>query len=278
MNISVIIGVVLTIILVVFGIVFQMGPPVAVNFDALGNFLDIPSLLITIGGTLAVLVMSFPLKQTLNVLSTNWRVIFGLTKQKNDPLYYINIMTELSTEARKKGLLALEDQVAQFEDPFLRDSVMLIVDAMEPDKVREQLEGELNNIEARHAACWDFYDKGAALAPGFGMIGTLIGLINMLANMNFEESGGAGKLAQDMAVALITTFYGSIMANVIFIPLGNQMRIAHNEEMLCKEIIIEGIISIQAGENPRHINEKLMSYLTRKQREAAASTSGTVDE
>jgi chemotaxis protein MotA len=261
----------------VFGITYVADlPGLPFDFGLLGNFFDVPSLLITVGGTMAVLVMSFPLKQTLNVLSTNWRVIFGLQKQKNDPIYYINVMTELSTEARKKGLLALEDQVAQFEDPFLRDSVMLIVDAMEPDKVREQLDNELSNIESRHAACWDFYDKGAALAPGFGMIGTLIGLVNMLANMNFEESGGAGKLAQDMAVALITTFYGSIMANVIFIPMGNQMRIAHNEEMLCKEIIIEGIISIQAGENPRHINEKLMSYLTRKQRDAAAEAGSNV--
>jgi chemotaxis protein MotA len=271
MNIAVIIGIVLTIVLVVFGISFDAVSG-GLNFETLWNFWDPTSVLITIGGTMAVLVMSFPLKQTITVLTTNWRIIFGLQKQKYNPLYYINIMTELSTEARKKGLLALEDQVAQFDDPFLRDSVMLIVDAMEPDKVREQLDNELNNIEARHAACWDFYDKGAALAPGFGMIGTLIGLVNMLANMDFEDSGGASKLATDMAVALITTFYGSLMANVIFIPLGNQLRIAHSEEMLCKEIVIEGIISIQAGENPRHINEKLMAFLTRKQRESAQIT------
>jgi chemotaxis protein MotA len=273
MNIAVIIGAVLSFGFMIFGIVYNADTN-AVNFALIvENFVDVPSVLITVGGTMATLFMSFPMKQTITVLSTNWRIIFGLQKQKNDPLYYINIMTELSTEARKKGLLALEDQVSQFEDPFLRDSVMLIVDAMEPDKVREQLDNELNNIEARHAACWDFYDKGAALAPGFGMIGTLIGLINMLAAMDFEEEGGASTLATSMAVALITTFYGSIMANVIFIPMGNQLRVAHNEEMLCKEIIIEGIISIQAGENPRHINEKLMAFLTRKQRESAATTS-----
>lgn len=273
MNIAVIIGIVLTIVLVVFGIVFD-STTMSINFASIGNFFDIPSLLITIGGTLSVLIMSFPLKDSIKYLTKHFPIIFGLQKQKNDPLYYINVMTELSQEARRKGLLALEDQVSQFEDAFLRDSVMLIVDAMEPDKVREQLDNELNNIEARHAAGWDFYDKGAALAPGFGMIGTLIGLINMLKAMDFEDEGGASALAQNMAVALITTFYGSIMANVIFIPLGNQLRVAHNEEMLCKEIVIEGIISIQAGENPRHINEKLMAFLTRQQREAAAASAG----
>ncbi len=105
------------------------------------------------------------------------------------------------------------------------------------------------------------------------MLGTLIGLINMLANMNFEDEGGASKLATDMAVALVTTFYGSIMANVIFIPVAAQLRTAHAEEMLCKEIIIEGVASIQAGENPRHINEKLLTFLTQKERDKALASS-----
>lgn len=275
MNFTPIIGLVLAIVFMVFGIMFEAG--VGLTPSKFMNFVDVTSILVTVGGTIAVLIMSFPLKQILSTFK-HFPIILGLQAQKNDPLYYINVMTELSTEARKKGLLALEDQVAQFEDPFLRDSVMLIVDAMEPDKVREQLENELINIENRHATGWDWYDKGAALAPGFGMIGTLIGLVNMLKSMNFDDAGGASKLANDMSVALITTFYGSFMANAIFIPLGNQLRIAHAEEMLCKEIIIEGIISIQAGENPRHINEKLMSYLTRKQREAASEAPESSNE
>ncbi len=269
MNLAFYIGVLLSFLFMIFGIVVDLTAG-RINFGAIFNFVEVSSLLITVGGTMSALLASFPIKDMLKMPS-HIPIILG--RQKNDPLYYIDIMTDLSQEARKKGLLALEDRVAEFEDPFLRDSVMLIVDAMEPDKVREQLDNELGSIEARHAQAWNIYDKGAALAPGFGMIGTLIGLINMLANMNFEEEGGAGKLAQNMAVALITTFYGSIMANVIFIPFGNQLRIAHDQEMLCKEIIIEGIISIQAGENPRHINEKLLSYLTRKQRESHAATS-----
>ena len=272
MNPSFIIGLVAAFILMIFGMVFQMDP-LALNWSATINFLDMPSVFITIGGTLGAMIAAFPLKFFAN-MPKHMGIIMG--KQKNDPVYYINTITDLSQEARKKGLLALEDMVSGFADPFLRDSVMLIVDAMEPDRVRAQLENELGNIENRHAQVWNLYDKGAALAPGFGMIGTLIGLINMLANMDFEDQGGASKLAKDMAVALITTFYGSIMANVIFMPIANQLRVAHDEEMLCKEIIIEGIISIQAGENPRHINEKLLSFLTRRQREAAsAQNAGT---
>lgn len=266
MNLSFYIGLLICLALCVFGIVFGG------SFDMILNFWDMPSLLITVGGTMAALLAAFPFKEMAK-LGQHFPILLGL--RKNDPIYYINVMTDLSQEARKKGLLSLEDSVSQFEDAFLRDSVMLIVDGMEPDKVREQLDNEMNNIEARHAASWDIYDKGAALAPGFGMIGTLIGLVNMLKAMNFEEEGGASALAQNMAVALITTFYGSLMANVIFIPIASQLRIAHNEEMLCKEIIIEGIISIQSGENPRHINEKLMAFLTRKQREKAAAQSAT---
>lgn len=262
MNIAFPVGLVLAFGLMIFGIIFGKVP-----MEAMLRFWDPPSLLITVGGTLATLFATFPIKVFTRMFQ-HFPIILGMRKQ--DPLKYINIITDLSQEARKKGLLALEDSVAQYEDEFLHDSVMLIVDAMEPDKVREQLENELNNIESRHAQCWEIYDKGAALAPGFGMIGTLIGLVNMLGEMNFEEEGGASKLASNMAVALITTFYGSVMANVIFIPAVTQLRVAHAEEMLCKEIVIEGVVSIQAGENPRHINEKLLTYLTYKQRRQAS--------
>jgi chemotaxis protein MotA len=268
-NISYPIGLILAFGFMVFGIIFILDKEtwaMSIELGAIMNFFDPPSVLITIGGTLATLFCTFP-AGVFARLFQHMPIILGLRKQ--DPMFYINTITELSQEARKKGLLALEDSVAQYDDAFLRDSVMMIVDAMEPDKVREQLENELNNIEARHAISWDIYDKGAALAPGFGMLGTLIGLINMLANMDLSAEGGATKLANDMAVALVTTFYGSIMANVIFIPTASQLRQAHAEEMLCKEIIIEGVASIQAGENPRHINEKLLTFLTYKTRRKA---------
>ncbi len=268
-NISWPVGLFMAFAVMFFGIIFNLDMDtmeVSINVMSIVNFIDITSIFVTIFGTIMTLFATFPLDIFLRMFQ-HFPILLGLKKQ--DPLFYINVITELSQEARKKGLLALEDSVAQFDDAFLRSSVMMIVDAMEPEKVREQLENELNNIEARHAQSWDIYDKGAALAPGFGMLGTLIGLINMLANMDLSGEGGATKLAQDMAVALVTTFYGSILANIIFIPTASQLRQAHAEEMLCKEIIIEGVSSIQAGENPRHINEKLLTFLTYKQREKA---------
>jgi chemotaxis protein MotA len=260
-NLSFIIGFVVALILMLFGIVFD-ADALEFAWENITNFLDPTSALITIGGTIAVLVASHPFSMLAKIPAH-----FGVIMRKpQDPLYYINVMTDLSQEARKKGLLSLEDTVNEFEDQFLKDAVMLIVDAMEPDKVRDQLDTQLANIESRHAAATGMYDKGAAIAPGFGMIGTLIGLINMLEAMDFEEEGGASDLAKNMSVALITTFYGSFLANALFIPIASQLRIAHEDEMLCKEIIIEGIVSIQAGENPRNTHEKLLTYLTQKQK------------
>ena len=251
MNLAFIIGIIGAFGLVIYGIL---------DSGDLMAFYDFPSIVITIGGTFMAVIASFPFKD-LAKIPKHFPIILGLGKHRWDPIYYINTMTELSTEARRKGLLALEDRVAEFEDPFLRDSVMLIVDAMEPDKVRDQLDNELSNIEARHAVAWNIYDKGAALGPGFGMIGTLIGLINMLKDLNFEEEGGAQQLTANMAVALITTFYGSLLANCLFIPMVNKIEIAQEREMLFKELIVEGIISIKEGENPRFIHEKLMNFL-----------------
>lgn len=273
MNLSHLIGVILAFVLILFGIVVsdtELG--LAINIGAIARFINVQGILITVCGTFGALIGSFPFKFFAKV-PKHLAIVMG-QKKKNDPIFYINTLTELSQEARKKGLLALEDSVSNFKDDFLKESVMLIVDAMEPDKVRTQLETELDSIESRHAQAWAMYDKGASYAPAFGMLATVIGLINMLSNMNFADSGGAQKLTSDMAMSLITTFYGSMLANVLFMPIASQLRICHEEEMICKQIIIEGIISIQAGENPRHINEKLMGYLTRSQRQAIESSGG----
>ncbi|WRS26687.1 MotA/TolQ/ExbB proton channel family protein [Oscillospiraceae bacterium MB08-C2-2] len=253
MDLSFILGFLGAAAVIVYGIV---------SSGDIGNFIDLSSIWITVFGTLLAMMASFPMKVYLKMFKVT-KIVLG--RQKFDPEYYINTIGELSEDARKKGLLALEDQVSGFTDSFLKSSVMLIVDAIEPDKVRQQLDSELSNIEMRHAQVWAIFDKGAALAPGFGMIGTLIGLINMLAGMDLAEEGGAQKLAKNMAVALVTTFYGSFMANVLFIPIGNQLRQAHEKEMICKEIVMEGVLAMQAGDNPRNIREKLMTYLSQAQ-------------
>lgn len=238
---------------IVFGItVGESG----VDFGALGNFFDATSVFIVVVGTLAVLLAGTPFR-IIKKIPKHFKQIF--LKNKRDPLEYIEIITELSREARKKGLLALEDKANNFDDEFLKESVLFIVDAIEPDKLKARFQQKLDYISMRDSEEKKFYDMGAALGPSFGMLGTLVGLINMLKSMNLD--GGAGSLGQDMSVALITTFYGSIIANVIFTPLGNKLEDAQSQEMLFKEMIIEGVISIKEGENPKYIEEKLLNFL-----------------
>lgn len=253
MEITTIIGYVLVFVTLLFGITFG-----SEGFDlgALTNFINVQSIFIVIGGTLMVLLSAFPFKAIL-VIPKHLKMIFF--KEKKDPMEYIDILIELSKEARRKGLLALEAKTAEIEDEFLKESVLRIVDAIEPDKLKIWFDQKLELIEMRNEEERRFYDFGAALGPAFGMIGTLIGLINMLKSMDL--SGGAEKLGQDMSVALITTFYGSVMANAIFLPMSNKLAIAQERDIMIKELIIEGVISIKEGENPKYIEEKLMNFI-----------------
>lgn len=232
----------------------------------MGNFFDLGSIFITVGGTICALFASFPMKNFLEA-PKHFKILLG--GKKYNSLKYIDKIVELAMVARKSGLLALEEKANEETEPFLKNSILLIVDAIDPDKVREMLEGDLNYLTERHEATVGFYEKGASLAPAFGMIGTLIGLINMLKSLN-SAAGGSSDLGEGMSVALITTFYGSMMANLFFVPIAKKLRIIHSEEILCKEIIIEGVLSIQSGENPKYIKEKLLSFLPQKQRDIAA--------
>lgn len=236
-----------------------------IELDNLGNFISPSSLAITLGGTIAGLVASFPVS-TLKQIPKHLKIVMSGRKYK--PMTYIDIIVDFAQIARKNGLLALEEQANEQSDPFLRDSILLIVDAIDADKVKQMLEDDMAYLDARHQDATSFYSKGEAFAPAFGMIGTLIGLINMLKSMNFD-GGGASELGEGMSVALITTFYGTVLANLIFSPIANKLMLRHEEEMLCKQIIMEGVLSIQSGENPKFIREKLISFLPRKERDAA---------
>lgn len=155
-----------------------------------------------------------------------------------------------------KGLLSLEDKLHEIEDPFLHSSLMLVVDSVDVEKVRALMVSELEQLDERHALDREFYEKGASYAPAFGMIGTLVGLILMLGNMSDVDT-----LASGMSTALITTLYGSILANIIFLPISTKLKARHDEEFLCKNLIMEGIIAIQEGDNPKFIEEKLYKLL-----------------
>lgn len=253
MEFSILIGYVAVVFAIIFGIVFGDD---GINFSLILNFINGPSIFIVLGGTFFVLLSSFPFK-TFKLIPKHIKMI--ISKDNKDPNEYIEIITELSKEARKKGLLALEDKAHTFEDEFLRECILLIVDAIEPDKLKDWFTQKMANIERRNQEEKKFYDMGAALGPAFGMLGTLIGLVNMLKAMNLD--GGAEALGENMSVALITTFYGSMLANCIFMPMANKLEIAQEREMLYKEMIIEGIIAIKEGENPRYIQEKLKNFL-----------------
>jgi chemotaxis protein MotA len=191
-----------------------------------------------------------------------------LDGNKFNPMEYIDTLVDFAQFARKNGLLALEEKARELEDPFFRQGIMLIVDATDPDRVRDMLNNDLDYLSDRHDEGAGLYEKASAMAPAFGMVGTLIGLVNMLKGMDMD-SGGASTLGQDMSVALITTFYGVVLANLFFAPIGKKLRIRNNEEYLCKQIIIEGVLSIQSGENPKFLKEKLTSFLAQQQRESA---------
>lgn len=253
MEFSVLIGYVAVVLALVFGIASSQN---GLDFALLGNFFNLPSIFITIGGTTFALLASFPFKTFAN-LPKHLKMVFG--KHKKDPYEYVEVLTELSREARKKGLLSLEERANGFEDEFLKESIFLIVDAIEPDKLKVWFDQKISNMERRNQEERKMYELGAALAPAFGMIGTLIGLVNMLKAMNLE--GGPSLLGENMSVALITTFYGSLLANCIFIPMANKLEIAQEREMLFNELIVEGVISIKEGENPRFIRERLMNFL-----------------
>lgn len=264
MNITYIIGVVGSIVVMLLGMVVKidiLAGDFGINIGNLVNFFDAASIFITIGCTLCVLVASFP-PSMLGCIPKHFGIM--LNAKKFDPMYYIDQLVELAQTARKNGLLSLEEKANEQTDPFFKQAIMLIVDANDPDKVRAILENDIECMSARHDAGAGMYDKASSVAPAFGMVGTLVGLINMLKSMDLE--GGAGDLGASMGTALITTLYGCILAHVIFGPIANNLRTRDEEEVLCKEIIVEGIMSIQSGENPKFLREKLLTYMGQQMR------------
>lgn len=237
----------------IFGISFQQDS-MSFNFGMLLNFFDVPSMLITFGGSFTTLLTMEPnLKSYFGKLAS-FKLVFQTPVY--DDVETIKNIIALSNVARKEGLLALEETANGIEDEFLKKGILLIVDGTDPELVRNIMETELDCVEKRHSEVIGFWDKLSAMGPAWGMIGTLIGLVNMLKDLSDSASIGP-----NMAVALITTFYGSVLANWICIPVVNKLKANNSAEIIIKELIVEGLLSIQAGENPRVIEEKLKSFL-----------------
>lgn len=219
----------------------------------LGWYIDAGSILVVGGGMIGGFLVAFPLKEVLTLGK-----VFSKTLKNSeyDVGEIITKIIELANVARREGLLALEEAVSEIKDDFLQKGVMLIVDGTDPELVKNILETEVENLSMRHSKSKSMFDTFGSLAPAFGMIGTLIGLVAMLQNL--QDPGAIGP---SMAVALLTTFYGSIFANLFFIPMAGKLNLKSNEEVLIRNVMIEGLLSIQAGENPRIIEEKLKVFL-----------------
>ena len=218
------------------------------------DYYDLPSVIITIGGSIAGVLASYKLKDFIIGLKS---ITLAFKEKVIDPGAVISNIIDLSNVARKEGLLALEEASNDIDDPFLKKGIMLVVDGTDPELVRGILETELTCLEERHKKVISLWEKWAELGPAWGMIGTLIGLVNMLNNME-----DASTIGPSMAVALITTLYGSIIANWLCNPVATKMKVNNDLEVIVKEVMVEGLLSIQAGENPRVIEEKLKSFLS----------------
>ena len=210
------------------------------------------SIAITLGGTLAATLIHYPFSQIARIAGI---VAKTFTSRQRDPEEGIQTIVRFAITARKEGLLTLERLAEELDDSFLKKGIMQVVDGTSPELVKSMLETELAFIEERHKQGQGILESMAGYAPAFGMIGTLIGLINMLRNLDEPSALGPA-----MAVALVTTFYGTILANLILLPMAGKLKTYSAQELLYKEMILEGILSIQAGENPRIIEEKLRSF------------------
>lgn len=232
----------------------------------LSNFYNPASIFIVVGGVVCAVCASYPFSRIKSLLKA---IRVTMKYQPYDLSADIDTIIEFANIARRYGLLALDDSIDNIEDPFLKKGLMLAVDGADAELITSILDTELSITKERHASNRAILDSAAAYSPAFGMIGTLIGLINMLTKLQDMNSIG-----MNMAVALVTTFYGSMLANLVFTPLSKHMKAIGENEYLHKELIIEGIIAIKNGENPRIIKEKLNAYLSNSTQMSSKAKAG----
>ena len=216
-------------------------------------FMDPASALIVVGGTIGVTLINYPLRDVLKLVGIVKHVFF----YKLIPVpQLVNQFVEYASKARREGILALEGAVKEVSDPFLAKGLQLTIDGLEPANIKEILETEIDYVVERHRQGAEIFMTMGTFAPALGMIGTLIGLVQMLQTMNDPSSIGPA-----MAVAIITTFYGAVLANMVFLPMSGKLKGRSQEEVMVKEIMLNGILSIARGDNPRIIEQKLHSFL-----------------
>jgi len=221
---------------------------------SLSIFYDPASIAITVGGSFAALIIAYPFSEMKRFMMVIAQSFKESTSSRTE---LIIIFKKLSKKARKEGLLSLEDEIEVLNNDFLKKGLQMVVDGFDPESIKEIMELEIGEMERRHADGSNMLKSWAAYAPAFGMIGTLIGLIQMLANLTDSSA-----IASGMGKALITTFYGALLAYLILIPMSQNLKYKSTIEVNSQEMMIEGILAIQSGVNPRIIEEKLISYLS----------------
>ncbi len=245
MDIATVVGLVVAFGLVVWSIMLG---------GDLNGFIDMPSVAVVVGGTFGALLISFPLPRLLGLAGILRKTFLFKVE---DPDAVIGKLVGYAERARREGMLALEEDSENEPDPFLRKGLRLAVDGTDPQLLEKILETDVEQIENRHSEGARILSTGGTFAPAFGMIGTLIGLVNMLSALEDPSQIGAG-----MATALITTFYGAVLANAFFLPMAGKLEMRSKEEMLVKQMVIDGIMAIQSGDSPRIVEEKLKSFLS----------------
>lgn len=257
MDIGTVLGLIIAFACCVAGLVLGGG--------ALGSMYDLPSVVIVFGGTAGAVLCCYPMGSVLTIHGAILKSVFGAPA---DPTKLIKDMVRYAEVARREGILSLENLVNEMKDPFLIRGIKMAVDGTDPDLIKTVLETDVDGMIDRHALNKAILDKAGTMAPAYGMIGTLMGLVVMLQNMSDPSAIGPG-----MAVALITTLYGAVIANVLTGPIGEKLAQNSSGEVLVKTIIITGVMAIQSGDNPRVVESKLLMFLPPAKRKAIEAAS-----
>lgn len=243
------------------GLVAAFGLVLFAIGSGIPSFIDPPSIMIVVGGTFGVILVAYPLNTVIGLFGIIIKTFMYKTESGPE---VIAALVELSQVVRKDGILALESKVGDIENQFMGKGLQMAIDGQEPGEIEEILYMEMDKVSERHNKGADMLTALGTFAPSMGMIGTLVGLVLMLQNMSDPSSIGPS-----MSIALLTTFYGALMANIVFLPMAGKLKARSKEELLVHEIILTGVQSLVAGENPRVMEQKLLGYLPPKERQSA---------
>lgn len=246
-----------TIIGLIVGIAAVLGGAL-LDETKIESLINVPAFIIVLVGTLGATALSYPLDQMLRLPSLFRRALF---EQENKPTELVETFVELATRARRDGLLSLESEAEKIENPFLRRGIQLVVDGTDETLITQVLEADIAATAERHASGYSIFDTMGGFSPTLGIMGAVMGLIHVLSKVDDPT-----KLASGIAVAFVATLYGVGSANLIFFPLANKLRLLSEEEQQVRRLIIRGILSINAGDNPRIVRQKLEAFLAPKHR------------